>query len=103
MFLASRMPLSRYKLQVSFFFELYIKNKFCLFCFYFHFVLVDTKNLGGGLITADIKLNEQRVKFDLRKIDDTKYELRLVPSKVGTYQVYMFLNGDLVKGNRLKV
>lgn len=66
-------------------------NFFCL-------IEVDTKNSGGGMVTAEIKLNEQPVKFDLIKLDETKYELRLIPNKVGVYQIHMFLNGQSIKG-----
>jgi hypothetical protein len=51
------------------------------------------------MVTAEIKLNEEPVKFDLIKIDATKHELRLVPTRVGIYQIHMFLNGQSIKGS----
>lgn len=39
------------------------------------------------------------VKFDLNKIDDTKYEIKLLPKHAGDYKVYMYLNNESVKGS----
>ncbi|RNA20284.1 Filamin/ABP280 repeat containing protein [Brachionus plicatilis] len=65
--------------------------------------LVDTTNSGGGLVTAEIKLDNQMVTFDLKKINDTNYELKLIPRQVGEYKIFMFLNNQSVKGSPFSV
>lgn len=60
---------------------------------------VDTKNSGGGVVTAEIKLDDEPIKFDLMKMDETRYELRLIPNRCGIYQVHMYLNLQPIKGS----
>lgn len=50
-------------------------------------------------MTAEIKLDEEPVKFDLLKIDETRYELRLIPVRCGIYQIHMHLNLIPIKGS----
>ena len=67
----------------------------------FIFFKVNTKKSFGGQLTADIKLNDQAINFDLNKIDDSRYEIKLLPTKTGTYQVHVYLNGQSVSGKYL--
>ncbi|CAF0722239.1 unnamed protein product [Brachionus calyciflorus] len=60
---------------------------------------IDTKSSGGGLVTAEIKLNDKSVEFDLAKVDKTKYELKLLPKQIGEYKVFVYLNNQFVKGS----
>ena len=39
------------------------------------------------------------INFDLNKIDETQYEIKLLPTKTGTYQVNVYLNGLAVDGS----
>lgn len=64
---------------------------------------VDTKNSDGGLVTAEITLDNEMVTSDLKKIDETKYELKLVPKQLGEYKIHMFLNNQPVKGSPFSV
>lgn len=61
-------------------------------------IKVNTQQTLGGLLTADIKLNDQTVNFDLNKIDETRYEIKLLPTKAGIYQVHVYLNQVPVTG-----
>lgn len=54
-------------------------------------------------MTAEIKLNNKAVIFDLNKIDETKYELKLIPRQIGEYKIYMFLNNQSVKGSPFSI
>jgi len=66
--------------------------------FFIHESIVNTRQTSGGLLTADIKLNDQTINFDLNKIDETRYEIKLLPTKTGIYQVNVYLNQVPVSG-----
>lgn len=55
--------------------------------------------MDAGLLSADITLNNKKVKFDLKKVSSTKYEIQLLPRSAGTYKVRLLLNGLTVKGS----
>ena len=59
---------------------------------------VDTKKSVGGPITAEIKLDEEKVDFELKKVDESKYELKFSPEKNGIHSVYIYFNGKPIKG-----
>lgn len=60
---------------------------------------VDTNRVDAGTLTAEITIDDQNVKFDLKKVDKTKYEIKLIPRISGVYKVRLFLNDLTVKGS----
>jgi hypothetical protein len=66
--------------------------------FFIHESIVNKQQTLGVLLTADIKLNDQTINFDLNKIDETRYEIKLLPTKTGIYQVNVYLNQVPVSG-----
>ena len=63
------------------------------------FFLVDTNRVDAGILSADITLNDKKVKFEMNKVDGTKYEIKLLPRSAGIYKVRLLLNGLTVKGS----
>jgi hypothetical protein len=55
--------------------------------------------MNSGTLTAQILLNDKQVNFDLNQINETKYEIKMLPNKTGNYKVRIFLNGVKVKGS----
>ena len=50
-------------------------------------------------MSAEVTFHDKQINFELRKIDDTKYEIKLLPTRAGAYKVRLFLNGISVKGS----
>ena len=54
-------------------------------------------------MTAEIKLNNQSIKFDLKRISNTKYEICLTPTQSGVYQIHIYLNGHQLRDSPFKI
>jgi hypothetical protein len=61
--------------------------------------VVDTTNPNSGPVTAEVKLGEKQIKFEICKFDETKYDLKFLPINVGVYHVYIYMAGQQVRGS----
>jgi hypothetical protein len=61
---------------------------------------VDTKNPNSGTVKSTVHMNNISIVHDLIKTNDTKYDLKFLPTLPGLYEINIYLNETkLVKGS----
>jgi hypothetical protein len=50
-------------------------------------------------VTAEVKYGDKPIKYEIIKMDETKYDLKFLPVNVGLYHVHVYMGGQQVKGS----